>query len=383
MSLRARSLAIFLLSGLLASAEIVRGQPAAPASNSPAVKPSNERKLTLPDTPYRYADIELPAHFKTPAAQRLDNTPRDNRITDAGATLGRVLFYDTRLSSSNNTACAACHNQKHAFVDPNRFSKGHQGKLTDRHAPSLVDLRYYQRGRFFWDERAPTLEAQVLMPIQSKLEMGNTLTALMDTLIKDAHYPNLFEKAFGSQEITAERTAKALAQFLRSMVSYQSKYDEGLTKARVVRVDFPNYTSAENRGKTLFLDRCANCHMSGGQSAHFFMNRPLNNGLDSEVRKTDGGVGDLSLNPAQVGLFKSPSLRNVEFTGPYMHDGRFKTLEEVIDHYSAGVKQHPNRDGRVRNFNFDRSQKAALVAFLKTLSDPAFISDPKFSDPFK
>jgi cytochrome c peroxidase len=348
------------------------------------VKPSNERKLTLPDTPYRYVDVDLPAHFKTPAAQRHDNTPRDNRTTDDGATLGRVLFYDTRLSSSNNTACASCHNQKHAFVDPNRFSKGHEGRLTDRHAPSLVELRFYQRNRYFWDERASSLEDQVLKPIQSKLEMGNTLPRLMETLTADANYPQLFEKAFGSRSITPDRTAKALAQFLRSMVSYQSKYDEGLTKTRVVRADFDNFTAEENLGKTLFLDRCANCHMPGGQSAHFFMDRPRNNGLDADVRKSDGGVGDLSLSPAQMGLFKSPSLRNVEFTAPYMHDGRFKTLEEVIDHYSKGIKQHPNLDGRLRRpLNFDTRQKAALVAFLKTLSDRTFITDPKFADPFQ
>lgn len=354
------------------------------AHAQPNVKPSTERKLTLPEKPFRYADVELPAHFKTPAAQRQDNTPRNNPLTDDGATLGRVLFYDTRLSSSNNTACASCHSQKHAFVDPNRFSKGHEGKLTDRHAPSLVELRFYQRGRFFWDERASSLEDQVLKPIQSKLEMGNELPKLMDTLTKDEQYPKLYEKAFGSRSITADRTAKALAQFLRSMVSYQSKYDEGLIKARVARAEFDNFTAEENLGKTLFLDRCANCHMAGGQSAHFFMDRPRNNGLDADVRKTDGGVGDLSLSPTQMGLFKSPSLRNVEFTAPYMHDGRFKTLEEVIDHYARGIKQHPNLDGRLRRpLNFDTRQKASLVAFLKTLSDRNFINDPKYSDPFQ
>jgi cytochrome c peroxidase len=245
-------------------------------------------------------------------------------------------------------------------------------------------LRYYQRGRFFWDERASTLENQVLQPIQSKLEMGSDLTKVLEILASDEQYPALYEKAFGSQEITRERTARALAQFLRSMVSYQSKYDEGLTKTRVVRADFDNFTAEENRGKVLFLDRCANCHLPQGQSAHFFMNRPLNNGLDLDIRKSDGGVGDLSLNKAQVGLFKSPSLRNVEFTGPYMHDGRFKTLEEVLDHYTRGIKQHPNLDGRLRRpINFDASQRRAVVAFLKTLSDRQFITDPKFSDPFQ
>jgi cytochrome c peroxidase len=349
-----------------------------------AVKPSTERKLVLPETPDRYADLDLPAHFKTPAALRFDNMPRDNRITDAGATLGRVLFYDTRLSASNNTACASCHNQKHAFVDPNRVSEGHKGGKTDRHAPTLVELRYYQRGRFFWDERASSLEDQVLKPIQSPLEMGNTIPQLMETLARDDYYPRLYEKAFGSKSITPERTAKALAQFLRSMVSYRSKYDEGLAKTRVVRADFENFSAEENRGKTIFLDRCASCHLPGGQSAHFVLDRPRNNGLDADIRKTDGGIGDLTLNTAQVGLFKSPSLRNVELAGPYMHDGRFKTLEEVVEHYSQGIKPHPNADGRLRRpLNLDRRQEAALVAFMKTLSDQPFINDPKYADPFQ
>ena len=123
---------------------------------------------------------------------------------------------------------------------------------------------------------------------------------------------------------------------------------------------------------------------SGGQSVHFFLDRPRNNGLDADLRKSDGGIGDLTLRTTQVGLFKSPSLRNVEFTAPYMHDGRFKTLEEVVEHYSKGIKRHPNLDGRLRRpLNFDTRQKASLVAFLKTLSDHQFVTDPKFSDPFQ
>jgi cytochrome c peroxidase len=347
-------------------------------------KPANARTLRLPDSPDHYADLDLPAHFKTPAARRFDNMRGDNRVTDAGATLGRVLFYDTRLSANNTTACASCHQQKHAFVDPKRFSKGFDGKLTDRHAPSLVNLRYYPRGRFFWDERAATLEDQVLRPIQSKTELGQDLGRLIEVLAHDDHYPTLFHKAFGDQQITRERIARALAQFVRALVSYRSKYDEGLAKARSVRDDFDNFTVQENRGKTLFLGRCAICHLPAGQAAHFFMNRPLNNGLDADIKKTDGGVGDITLNASQLGLFKAPSLRNVEFTGPYMHDGRFATLEAVIDHYSQGVKQHPNLDPRLRRrLNFDARQKAALVAFLKTLSDRQFLTDPKFSDPFQ
>jgi cytochrome c peroxidase len=358
--------------------------PGKEAQDKPAVKPSAPRTLHLPDTPDRYTNLELPAHFRSPAARRFDNTPSDNPVTDAGATLGRALFYDTRLSANNTVACGSCHLQSRAFTDPNRFSKGFEGKQTDRNAPALVNLRYYPRGRFFWDERAHSLEEQVLRPIQSKTEMGQDLTKLIDILAKDDQYPELYRKAFGDREVTPQRTARALAQFLRSLVSYQSKYDEGLAKARSVREDFENYTAQENRGKSLFLSHCATCHLPQGQEAHFTLNRPLNNGLDADYKKADGGVGDVTLNSADLGLFKSPSLRNVEFTAPYMHDGRLADLEAVIDHYNRDVKAHPNVDGRVRRrLNLSAAEKAALVAFLKTLSDPKFLTDPKFSDPFK
>jgi cytochrome c peroxidase len=350
----------------------------------PRVKPSTERTLRLPETPYHYADIDLPAHFRSRAARRFDNTPADNPVTDQGATLGRVLFYDTRLSANNTAACGSCHHQSRAFADPQRFSKGFEGKRTDRNAMSLVNLRYYPRGRFFWDERARSLEDQVLRPIQSKTELGQDLTRLTGALAQDDQYPELFRQAFGDRAITPERIAWALAQFLRSMVSYQSKYDVGLANALFVSDDFENFTAQENHGKALFLRRCATCHMPGGQAAHFVMNRPLNNGLDADFRNSDGGVGDQTLSGADLGRFKSPSLRNVEFTAPYMHDGRFATLDEVVEHYSRNVKRHPNADGRVRRpLNFTAAEKAALVTFLKTLSDQQFITDPKFSDPFQ
>jgi cytochrome c peroxidase len=377
------SLGLFPLAVALAGSGSA-APPAKDAEDKPAVKPSTLRTLRLPKTPARYTNLELPDHFTTLAARRFDNTPIDNPVTDTGATLGRALFYDTRLSANNTLACGSCHLQSRAFANPQRFNKGFEGKLGDRNAMSLVNLRYYPRGRFFWDERARSLETQVLMPIQSKMELGQDLTQLTGILARDPHYPELFREAFGDREITQGRIARALTQFLRSLVSYQSKYDEGLAKARSVRDDFENFTAQENRGKTLFLRRCATCHLPRGQAAHFVMVRPLNNGLDANYKDTDGGVGDLTLNGSQVGLFKSPSLRNVEFTAPYMHDGRFATLEAVIDHYSKDVKQHPNLDGRLRRrLNFDDAQKAALVAFLKTLSDTKFLTDPKFSDPFQ
>ncbi len=382
------------LSALLASAADGRAQP---ATAPPPKEVAKARTLKLPETPYQYADIELPAHFKARAVRDLDNTPRDNPITDAGATLGRVLFYDTRLSANGTVACASCHHQKHAFSDPaGKFSKGYEGKHTDRNAMPLVEARFYGRGRFFWDERARTLEEQVLMPIQNKVEMGHELPKVMEVLANASEYPDLYRKAFGESNVTKERTAKALAQFVRSLLSYQSKYDEGVAKVRSSDDDFPNFTREENRGKTIFMNRCATCHMPGNQEAVFSTQTTQNNGLDADVKVADLGVADVNFDRNRAGHFKSPSLRNIEYTGPYMHDGRFAKLEDVIEHYSTGIKLHPNLDGRLRNaggppgagrqtrgFQFSTGEKAALLAFLKTLSDPKFISDPKFSNPFE
>jgi cytochrome c peroxidase len=374
--------AALLVLGSLVGLGLAWGASQRDAQEKTPAKAATDRTLRLPDTPYHYADIDLPAHFKTPLTQRFDNTPTDNPLTDHGATLGRVLFHDTRLSANNTVSCASCHEQKRAFAAPTRASKGFEGKLTDRHAMSLVDLRYYNRGRFFWDERAASLEEAVLVPIQSKVEMGQDLGRLLEMLARDKHYPELFQKAFGDGKITQERVAKALAQFLRSMVSCQSKYDEGRAKAASVRDDFENFTVQENRGKALFLSNCAICHLPG-QDAHFFMIAPTSNGLDADFKQSDGGVGDVTLIGRDIGRFKSPSLRNIEHTGPYMHDGRFETLDKVIDHYSKGVQSHPNVDSRMQRLNFTDSEKAALIAFLKTLTDQKFLTDPKFADPFQ
>jgi cytochrome c peroxidase len=352
-------------------------------------KASARRMLHLPKEPDRYADLELPASFKTESARGFDNTPRGNPVTDHGATLGRILFYDTRLSANNKVSCGSCHVQKHAFADPNRFSKGFEGKLTDRHAPSLANVRYVPRGRFFWDERADNLEQAVLMPIQSRIEMGQDLTRIVEILGKDERYAELFRKAFGDGTVSRERIARALAQFLRSLVSCRSKFDEALAQATSINAKFPNFTEQENYGKALFGARCATCHMANkDQAAHFSLGVSVNNGLDADHKNTDGGVGDISLSPRDLGRFKSPSLRNVEVTGAYMHDGRFDTLEKVIDHYAKGIKDHPNLDPRLfpvgrERLNFTDFEKAALVAFLKTLTDERFLTDPKFSDPWR
>jgi cytochrome c peroxidase len=345
-------------------------------------RPTAKSTLKLPPTPYRYATVELPAHLTQPGGKD-DNTPPDNPLSDDGATLGRVLFYDKRLSANNTTACASCHVQAHAFADPKPSSKGFHGALTDRRAMPLVNVRYYQRARFFWDERAGNLEEMVLLPVQSRIEMGQDLSRVVDTFARDGTYPTLFARAFGDRRITEQRIGKGLAQFVRSLVSYQSKYDEGRARAQSAQADFDNFTLVENRGKALFMRNCGTCHMKDGNE-HFFVSTPANTGLRGNDPKADGGVGDVTLRAADLGSFKSPSLRNVEVTAPYGHDGRFATLDVLIDHYSDNPILDPTVGYMlpVGPLKFTASEKAALIAFLKTLTDPTFLTDPKYSSPF-
>ena len=345
-------------------------------------RPAARSTLKLPATPYRYANVALPAHF-TQAGRKDDNTPPDNPLSDDGATLGRVLFYDKRLSANNTTSCASCHVQAHAFADPKPFSRGFHGAVTDRRAMPLVNVRYYQRARFFWDERAGNLEEMVLLPVQSRIEMGQDLSRVVDTIARDATYPALFARAFGDRQITEQRIGKALAQFVRSIVSYQSRYDEGRARAQSAQADFDTFTLAENRGKALFMRNCGTCHMKD-DNEHFLVPAPANTGLRGKDPKADGGVGDVTLRAADLGSFKSPSLRNVEVTAPYGHDGRFATLDALIDHYSDNAILDPNVGYMmpVGPLNFTASEKAALIAFLRTLTDRTFLTDPRYSSPF-
>jgi cytochrome c peroxidase len=346
------------------------------------LRPAARNIVNLPATPYRYSNIELPAHF-TELERSDDNTPPDNPLSDHGATLGRVLFYDTRLSANNTTSCASCHVQAHAFSDPKPFSKGFHGALTDRRAMPLVNLRYYKPARFFWDERSGNLEEMVLLPIQSGIEMGQDMKRVADTLARDTMYPVLFGRAFGDRQITEKKIGKALAQFVRAMVSYESRYDEGRARVRSARDDFDNFTLQENRGKALFMRNCSTCHMKDANE-HFFVPTPANTGLRRADLTADAGVGDVTLRDADLGSFKSPSLRNVEVTAPYGHDGRFATLDLLIDHYSDNPIFDPNLGYviPVGPLKFTTSEKAALIAFLRTLTDSHFLNDPKFANPF-
>lgn len=349
--------------------------------------------LELPEIFFNYANITLPPHLNAPNIQAANNTPPDNPITDAGATLGRVLFYDTRLSLNNTRSCASCHHQATGFSDSNQFSEGFEGGFTGRNSMSLVMARFYVPGHFFWDGRAATLEDQILMPIQDPVEMGLTLNELILKLSNTDYYPPLFEAAFGTPEVTADRVAKATAQFIRSMVSFRTKYDVGRSMLPIgapPTTPFPNFTQQENVGKNIFFDpqqgNCASCH---GTDA-FIAPEARNNGL--EIIPTDQGLGAVTGNPADIGLFKVPSLRNVELSAPYMHDGIFETLDEVIQHYDHGVQAHPNlspqlREGGTPNgaprlLHLELGERAALLAFLKTLTDQSFITDERWSDPF-
>jgi len=229
----------------------------------PPVGPSDPfAELNLPAQSFNYANIDLPAHYTTNgfpaqfnfqyAPTEYDNTPADNVTTDAGATLGRVLFYDKKLSGNGTIACASCHQQEHGFSDPEILSEGFEGGRTGRHSMGLANARFYAGGKFFWDERAATLEEQVLMPFQDEVEMGLTLTELEQIVNNQAYYPPLFQDAFGDEAISSDRISKALAQFIRSMVSTTSKYDQARSEVQSPIVDFPSFTSQENQGKRLF-----------------------------------------------------------------------------------------------------------------------------------
>lgn len=340
--------------------------------------------LLLPATPFNYANPPLPPHLLAPPILAQINTPANNAITDTGAKLGRALFYDKRLSQNQTVACASCHQREHGFSDPRQFSVGFQGGLTGRNSMGLTSARYYQRRAFFWDERAATLEVQVLQPIQNAVEMGMTLTELETRLAAEPYYTDLFQQTFGSPFITSDRIARALAQFVRSIISSQTKYDLGVAN------NFANFTAQENQGRQIF-NGAGNCNACHGSDNFVPGGGPLNNnGLEFPL--VDLGRGGVTGLTQDMGLFKVPSLRNIALTAPYMHDGRFATLEQVVEFYNSGVVDNPNLSPPLRNpppgpgaprrLNLTVAQKAALVAFLKTLTDPSIATDEKFSDPF-
>ena len=329
-----------------------------------------------------YAVTNLPQHYTDPNSPAgdlagTDNTPPTNPITNAGATLGRVLFYDTFLSANNTTSCGSCHLQGFGFADPRQLSSGFQFGLTKRRSMGLSNTKFYQRRRFFSDERAATLEDQVLQPIQDSIEMGNNLSTLIPQMAKTTYYPGLFQAAFGTPEITPDRMSLALAQFIRSMVSYQSKFDQAFAAGTNGNPNFAAvFNASEQHGQALFTNLgCAQCHTTGGHVSDTIHNV----GLDAVT--SDPGAGS--------GKFKAPSLRNAAARIWFMHDGRFAGLDQVIEFYNFGVQNNPdldpllrNSDGTVRKLNLSEQDKTDLFNFLNTLTDNVFLKDPKFADPF-
>lgn len=349
-----------------------------------AVEPEPEIPYlpSLPDQPYDYESHIYPAYFLDDPLLNLINTLDDpNQVTNDGATLGRVLFYDKQLSANNTVSCGSCHHQDKGFTDGLSFSPGFEGGLSERNSMSIINIDFQRR--FFWDARANTIEEQSLMPIQHPVEMGMDLNNLIQKISGIEYYDSLFIKAFGDNEVTSERISLALGQFMKAIRSYRSKYDKGLNNG------FADFTSLELDGKDIWFSgehSCINCHTTpnfGGVIRNI-------NGLDSIP--TDPGIGGITGNPADMGKFKSVSLRNIELTAPYMHDGRFQTLEEVIDFYSTGIQPHPYLDdhlaedfvtgGTPKVFNLTAYQKSALVAFLKTLTDWELVDDWGYSNPF-
>ena len=341
-------------------------------------------KPILPEELYDYESFVYPEHIlNDPLMGFFLTFPVQNPITNEGAMLGRVLFYDKKMSLNNTISCSSCHLQSLGFTDGEKFSEGFEGGLTDRNSMSILNMEF-QRG-FFWDVREDTLEAQVLKPIQHPIEMGMELEDLEKRLSLTDYYPALFELAFGDQQITAGRIGIALGQFIRSIRSYRSKYDVG------AQSDFSNFTADEFAGKEIFFKGghgCNNCHFSqnfGGVTANI-------NGVVRADDPGDQGVWDLSGNDKDLGRFKSVSLRNIMLTAPYMHDGRFETIDEVIDYYSEGINAHPYLDDRLTTdfqrggppkiLGFTEEEKKQLKAFFHTLTDYELINDPRFSDPF-
>ncbi len=355
--------------------------------------------LDLPQGTFEYENPPMPAHLASQSgffAHDSGNAGR-NKVTNHGATLGRVLFYDKRLSKNEKVSCSSCHFQEKAFSDPVPFSTGFGGELTPRNtlalASGIIKMDYGStttRG-FFWDERAHSVVEQSTMTIQDLIEMGMNLNEIPDRLKNEDYYQILFKKAFGDSEITVDRILDALSQFVNSITADNSRFDQAMVADGRRRVPFPNssntfseFTPAENRGFLTYMRHCSSCH---GDNVTIFR-ETANNGLDEVY--ADKGVGKISGNDFDDGVFKVPSLRNVALTAPYMHDGRFNTLEEVVEHYSSGIKDHPNLDFLLRNIddtprkmNFSAQQKADLVAYLNTLSDTDFIVEEKYSNPMK
>ena len=306
--------------------------------------------------------------------------PADNRLSVEGIALGRKLFYDPILSGDGTQACADCHLAENAFTDPRQFSEGIDGSIGTRNAMPLFNMAWNLNEKFFWDGRAISLEDQAFGPVVNPIEMNNTWPNAVASLQSDAQYPSLFQEAFGTSTIDSILVAKAIAQFERTLVSANSRFDK-------FSIGTGTLTPSEANGLEIFMDEtrgdCFHCH--GNPNSPLWSDNTFhNNGLDSVI--TDIGLGEVTGDPNDNGKFKSPSLRNLAYSAPYMHDGRFETLDDVINHYSEGLNDSPTIDPLMKTVanggvHLTESDKADLKAFLLSLSDESFINNPDYQDP--
>lgn len=342
----------------------------------------NDPEPVWEPTPYA---LDIPPFFPPM------DIPADNPMTEEGVRLGRLLFWETKLSSDNSMSCGSCHLPEVSFADPAQYSTGVTGAVGSRNAMALINMGWTPS--YFWDGRAVTLEEQILEPIPHPDEMNLPWPEAVDRLktdVTDTNYPQLFFDAFGTEEITADLVVKAIAQFVRTMISSDSKFD----KWRRGEVEL---TDSEYNGYQMFLREggdpevvpggqfgadCFHCHGEAG--LQFTDNLFHNNGLDASFEADPGRVS-ITGNPMDSGRFRTPTLRNVALSAPYMHDGRFETLEEVIEHYNSGGVASSTIDPFMKyttgGLSLAPSQKADLLAFLHTLTDTAFVSNSAFLNP--
>jgi cytochrome c peroxidase len=332
---------------------------------------SNEEEVYTP-MPY---NLEIPTLFAAKLIAPI--VPANNPLTEEGVALGKKLFFDRILSGDGTQSCASCHNPKKAFTDQQQFSTGVQGEFGKRNAMPLFNLAWNFDERFAWDGKEFGLEEQALEPVSNPIEMHADWKKVTEKIQQHPNYPNLFLQAFGTSKIDSIMITKAIAQFERTLISGNSKFDQFLLKETTL-------TSEEQNGFDVFMDEakgdCFHCHGSDNNPL-WTDNKFHNNGLDATFK--DLGFGNVTGDPNDNGKFKSPSIRNLAFTAPYMHDGRFSTLEEVINHYSEGLKKSATIDPLMKNIDkggvqLSTQDKADLKAFLLTLSDTDFVKDPAF-----
>ena len=343
--------------------------------NSDIITVAKEDNSSSP-TPYAF---QLPAHFSLVGAPF---EPDSNQTTIEGVALGKKLFFERKLSKNNRLSCGGCHQPQFAFNDPGmRVSLGVGGTPGVRNAMPLFNLAWTPQtnSKFNWHGSAESLEIQAFEPVVNNFEMQEEWTNVVQKLQNDPTYPPLFQAAFGTSTIDSNLVVQAIAQFERTLISGNSRYDNYIKSERGLPTNGPGLSQQELRGLQLFIDEqkgdCAHCH---GDPSNPLMtdNQFRNNGLDAIP---DSGLALVTKNALDVGKFKTPSVRNLVFTAPYMHDGRFNTLEEVVTFYTDSVKESSTLDGFMRKpRDLSVQEKADLIAFLKSMTDSSFVTNPEF-----